>query len=280
MTMRACLIGHPVAHSRSPAIHGFWLRTLGIDGSYELEDLGAAELPAFMARLRAGDYLGCNVTVPHKEAVLPLLDRLDETAEAVGAVNTIWREGVTLVGGNTDVYGFLTNLDEGAPGWDGNGRLALVLGAGGAARAACYGLVERGFNVALVNRTVERAKGLAGDLGPSVTAHTEGETAELLSACDLLVNTTSLGMVGKAALSIDLAPLKSEAVVNDIVYVPLETDLLKGAAARGLKTVGGLGMLLHQAVAGFERWFGVKPVVTSELRALIEADVREGQVLK
>ena len=280
MTMRACLIGHPVAHSRSPAIHGFWLRTLGIDGSYELEDLGAAELPAFMARLRAGDYLGCNVTVPHKEAVLPLFDRLDETAKAVGAVNTIWREGVALVGGNTDVYGFLTNLDEGAPGWDGNGRLALVLGAGGAARAACYGLVQRGFNVALVNRTVERAKGLAGDLGPSVTAHTEGERAELLSACDLLVNTTSLGMVGKAALSIDLAPLKSEAVVNDIVYVPLETDLLNGAAARGLKTVGGLGMLLHQAVAGFERWFGVKPVVTSELRALIEADVRERQALK
>ena len=280
MTMRACLIGHPVAHSRSPAIHGFWLKTLGIDGSYELEDLGTAELPAFMARLRAGEYLGCNVTVPHKEAVLPLLDRLDETAKAVGAVNTIWREGVTLVGGNTDVYGFLTNLDEGAPGWDGNGRLALVLGAGGAARAACYGLVQRGFNVALVNRTFERAKGLAGDLGPSVTAHTESETAELLSACDLLVNTTSLGMVGKAALSIDLAPLKSEAVVNDIVYVPLETDLLKGAVARGLKTVGGLGMLLHQAVAGFERWFGVKPVVTSELRALIEADVRERQALK
>ena len=131
MTKRACLIGHPVAHSRSPAIHGFWLKTLGIDGSYELVDLTGDALAVFAAELRAGTYLGCNVTVPHKEAIVPLLDHLDETAKAVGAVNTIWREGEALIGGNTDVYGFLTNLDEGAPGWDQGRRVALVLGAGG-----------------------------------------------------------------------------------------------------------------------------------------------------
>ena len=273
MTNRACLIGHPVAHSRSPAIHGHWLKTLGMDGSYVSVDLTADALSAFAAELRAGAYLGCNVTVPYKEAIIPVLDRLDETATAVGAVNTIWREGDALIGGNTDVYGFLTNLDEGAPGWDKGRRSALVLGAGGAARAACFGLLKRGFTVALVNRTLERAESLARDFGPRVSAYPEGQTSELLKSCDLLVNTTSLGMTGKDPLCIDLAELKRDAVVNDVVYVPLETDLMRMAALRGLRTVGGLGMLLHQAVAGFERWFGVKPAVTKELRNMIEADI-------
>lgn len=271
---RAFVVGHPIAHSRSPMLHGFWLKQLGIAGSYDARDVPPDELKAFFAGLRDEGYVGGNVTVPHKTAVLSLVSRIDEAAQAIGAVNTVWLEGDAFVGGNTDAIGFLHNLDDRAPGWDAGHPSVLVLGAGGAARAATYGLLQRGCTVHLVNRTPDRAEALAEHFGAKVHAHAWDELAALLPQADVLVNTTSLGMLAKPPLEIDLRGLKPSAVVHDIVYVPLETGLLRAAKARGHRTVDGLGMLLHQAVAGFEHWFGVKPVVTDELRRLIEDDIR------
>jgi shikimate dehydrogenase len=255
-------------------LHGYWLRRLDLEGSYDLQDVPPASLAAFVAGLRAAGYVGGNVTVPHKQAVVALVDRCDPAAQAVGAVNTLWFEGRALVGGNTDVAGFIQNLDDRAPGWDGGECFAVVLGAGGAARAAVHGLTGRGASIGVVNRTRAAADALARHFGPSVQAHDPADLPLLLPRANLLVNATSLGMIGSGALDIDLAPLKPGAVVHDMVYVPLETPLLAAARGRGHRTVDGLGMLLHQAVPGFARWFGVTPVVTDELRALVEADIR------
>ncbi len=274
MAPRAFVIGHPVAQSRSPTLHGHWLRALGLPGSYEKIDVAPDALPAFVRGLRDGGLAGGNVTVPHKTAVLALVDEVDAAATAIGAVNTLWVEDGRLHGGNTDAFGFLANLDEAAPGWDaGRNGPAVVLGAGGAARAVVHGLLGRGLAVALVNRTVETAAALARDLGPRVTAHGFEHLPDLLPAAGLLVNTTSLGMAGKPPLALDLRPLPPGAVVNDIVYVPLETELLRAARARGLRAVDGLGMLLHQAVPGFARWFGTVPTVTPALRTALERDI-------
>ncbi len=274
MTIRAFVMGHPVAHSRSPMLHGYWLKRYGIDGSYERLDIPPAELDRFFQDFRAAGWAGGNVTVPHKTAVIPHVGRLDPAAEAMGAVNTLWYEGETLVGGNTDAIGFIGNLDECAPGWDARGGHAALLGAGGAARAAIHGLRQRGFTVGVFNRTLARAEALATRFGPGVSAHSIGELPAALAATDLLVNATSLGMTGQPANELDLAALPAHAIVYDVVYVPLETGLLRAAAARGLRTVDGLGMLLHQAVAGFTHWFGAVPEVTAELRAILEADIR------
>lgn len=271
---RAFVIGHPIGHSRSPMLHGYWLRSLGIEGSYERVDVPPAAVEAFFRSYRDEGWIGGNVTVPNKTAVIPFLDRIDADAEAIGAVNTIWWEGGKLVGGNTDAYGFLGNVDELVPGWDGGASRAVILGAGGATRAIVHGLLGRGLEVALVNRTVEKAAALAARFGPRVSAHGPADRDRLLAGCDLLVNATSLGMVGQPALEIDLAVLPPRAVVYDIVYVPLETPLLRQAAARGLRTVDGLGMLLHQGAVGFGRWFGQRPEVTRELRDLLAADIR------
>ena len=230
-------------------------------------------LPRFIGRLREGEFVGGNVTVPHKTAVLPLLDELDEAARAIGAVNTLWLDGARLWGGNTDASGFLANLDAEAPGWDGVGRTAVVLGAGGAARAVVHGLARRGLAVHVVNRTLSAAADLASHFGPRVTAHAWGDLAGSLGSADLLVNTTSLGMAGKPPLEVNLDPLRRDAVVHDIVYVLLETGLLESARARGNRVVDGLGMLLHQAVPGFTRWFGAAPRVTGDLRAVVERDI-------
>ena len=195
MTLRrTCLTGHPVAHSRSPLIHNYWLRSLGLDGVYELKDLAPERFPGFLRELGQNGYIGCNVTVPHKEAAYRLVDRRDESAEAVGAVNTIWLEGGRRVGGNSDVHGFIANLDACAPGWDAPARRAVVLGAGGGACAAVYGLRRRGVAVCVVNRTLERAQLMAARLG----AEARGFDAlpELLRQADLLVNCTSLGLAG------------------------------------------------------------------------------------
>ena len=254
-------------------LHGYWLRRLNLPGSYELQDVAPADLPGFIASLRQNGFTGGNITVPHKVAAMPLLSRVDATARAIGAVNTIWFEGDALVGSNTDVAGFLANLDDRAPGWDENGRDAIVLGAGGAARAATFGLLERRLRVRLVNRTLGTAETLARHFGGDVTAHPLAALPDLMAQAGLLVNTTSLGMQGKPGLDIDLTPLPRSAVVHDVVYVPLLTRLLHEAASRGHRTVDGLGMLLHQAVAGFTRWFGATPVVTEELRALVAADI-------
>jgi shikimate dehydrogenase len=270
---RACVMGHPVAHSRSPLLHGFWLKTLGVAGSYELQDVTATEFPAFFRGLQQNGFVGGNVTVPHKEAAFRLVDRRDPAAAAIGAVNTVWYEAGRLWGGNTDAYGFLAHLDATIPGWSERKFTAVVLGAGGAARAILHGLAGRNGAVRLVNRTIARARDLTGRT-PDASAHGWDELPRLLAEADLLVNASSLGMAGKPPLTIDLAPLAPSAIVYDIVYVPLETALLRSARARGHRTVDGLGMLLHQAVPGFARWFGVTPTVTPALRDLIEGDLK------
>jgi shikimate dehydrogenase len=268
----ACLIGWPAAHSRSPLIHHYWLRALGIEGGYNIEAIPPEGFAEFVMHLRTHGFVGANVTIPHKERALAL-SAPDARARAVGAANTLWYEDGELRSTNTDVEGFINNLDASAPGWD-KADDALVLGAGGSARAVVFGLVERGIKrVHLVNRTIERARALAGQFGASVLPATWETIDELLPRAGLLVNTTSLGMHGQPALEIDAGLLPQNAVVADLVYVPLQTPLLAAARARGLKTADGLGMLLHQAVRGFELWFGQRPTVTPELRALVEADL-------
>ncbi len=271
---RAGVAGWPISHSRSPLIHGYWLRTLGIAGSYERFAVPPDGFAAFAQTIRDGALVGANVTVPHKESAFAACDRVTANAVGLGAVNTLWREDGKLCGDNTDVTGFLANLDERAPGWSSEVRSAVVIGAGGAARAIVAGLRSRGVeSITLVNRTLDRASRLAEQFGGAVEAAAfEALTVQLANA-DLLVNTSSLGMQGQPELAIDLTPLPPHAIVADIVYVPLRTQLIEAAAARGLRVVDGLGMLLHQAVPGFERWFGVRPVVTAQLRALIEADI-------
>lgn len=273
---KAFVCGHPIAHSRSPRIHGYWLRKYGIPGTYEAIDVAPADAAGFFATLAERGFAGGNVTIPHKEAAFAAVVRRDEAAERIGAVNALWFEEGELVGGNTDAIGFAANLDEYAPGWTEAGA-AVVLGAGGAARAVIQALKERGFaDIRVVNRTVARADQLADRFGAGVTAHPAGAANELLADAGLLVNTTALGMAGKdgaGELPADPEKLPRHAIVTDIVYVPLETPLLAAAHGLGLKTVDGLGMLLHQAVPGFERWFGRRPEVTDELRAMIIADM-------
>lgn len=272
-TKPAFVMGHPIGHSRSPMMHGYWLKKYGIDGTYQGLDVSPSELGAFFASFREKGWIGGNVTVPHKLAVIPHLARIDDAAKAIGAVNTIWWENGELVGGNTDAIGFMGNIDELAPGWDKAAGRALIIGAGGATRAAVYGLLQRGLTVAICNRTMSKAEELARHFGAGVTAHSMDALPDLLGKVDLLVNATSLGMVGQPPLDVDLAPLKKGAVVCDIVYAPLETDLLKAAKAKGHPTVDGLGMLLHQAVVGFRHWFGVTPEITSELRQILINDI-------
>ena len=268
----ACLIGWPAAHSRSPLIHHYWLRTLGIEGGYVIEAVPPDDLRDFVLRLSLRGFVGANVTIPHKENVLEL-STPDERARAIGAANTLWFADGELHSTNTDVEGFVNNLDACAKGWD-KADEALVLGAGGSARAVVFGLIERGIKrVHLVNRTMERAQVLAEKFGEAVRPAQWGQIGELMPRAKLLVNTTSLGMHGQGRLEIDVGRLPLEAVVADLVYVPLETELLNAAKARELRTADGLGMLLHQAVRGFELWFGQRPQVTSELRAIVEADL-------
>jgi shikimate dehydrogenase len=268
----ACLIGWPAAHSRSPLIHHYWLRTLGIEGGYNIEAVPPEGFAEFVQRLAGHGFVGANVTRPHKERALAL-SQPDQRARAVGAANTLWYDNGELCSTNTDIEGFVDNLDACAPGWDAASD-ALVLGAGGASRAVVFGLIERGIKrVHLVNRTLERARALADQFGASVHPVAWDAIGNFLPRATLLVNATSLGMHGQPALRIDTGLLPPQAVVADLVYVPLATPLLAAARARGLKTADGLGMLLHQAVRGFELWFGQRPEVTPALRALVEADL-------
>ena len=269
----ACVIGWPVEHSRSPLIHNYWLKRYGIAGEYRREAVRMEDFAGFIGTLAARGYVGANVTVPYKEAALAL-SLPDERARIVGAVNTLWRDGDVLRSTNTDVEGFLDNLDACAPRWDRNVTKAVVLGAGGAARAVVYGLLSRGVgHVVVANRTASRAEALRGAFGERVRGLDWSSLATELKDATLLVNTTTLGMHGQPPLSLDLAPLSRHAIVADIVYVPVMTPLLAAAAARGLATADGLGMLLHQAVRGFSLWFGKTPEVTGELRALVAGDL-------
>ena len=271
---RAFVVGYPISHSRSPLIHGFWLKELGIQGSYERIAVEPTAFETFVATLVEQGFAGGNVTVPHKEAAFRLASVDDPVARDLEAVNTLWYEDGVLKGMNTDVAGFLANLDQEAPGWSDGMKQAVVLGAGGASRAILYGLLQRGAEqILLVNRTLERAEALARHFGSKVTALAWDQAETALAGADLLVNTTSLGMKGQPPLDLDLSRLPKSALVTDIVYVPLETPLLAAARKARLATVDGLGMLLHQAVPGFERWFGARPEVTPQLRALVLADI-------
>lgn len=266
----AGVMGWPVSHSRSPRLHGFWLERHRIDGAYLPLAVRPEDLSTALRALPKLGFRGCNLTIPHKEAAVPLCDRLTSAAERVGAVNTlVVEEDGTLSGDNSDVFGFSENLKQGAPSWT-RGRPACLLGAGGAARALIVALLEEGVpEIRVVNRTLSRAESLAAAFGPKVKPLAWGEWSAALSDCGLLVNATSLGMTGQPALDIELSGLPQDAVVNDIVYSPLETALLAAARARGNPVVDGLGMLLQQARPGFAAWFGVEPQVTEELRTFV-----------
>jgi len=269
----ACVIGWPVGHSRSPLIHNYWIKQHGLDARYRREEIAPAAFADFIRNLSSRGYVGANITIPHKEAALELSEP-DDCARAVGAANTLWLDGLRLRSTNTDVEGFTANLDDAVPGWAGRAGEAVVLGAGGSARAVIYGLIGRGVGrINVVNRSIERAEALRRRFGAAVHPAEWAALPSLLARCDLLVNTTSLGMTGQPPLAVDLAPLPLGAAVTDLVYAPLKTSLLAAAEARRHAVADGLGMLLHQAVRGFELWFGVRPRVTAELRTLLETDL-------
>jgi len=271
---RACVIGWPVEQSRSPLIHGYWLKRYRIEGSYTKEAVKPEDVTAFLSTLAERGFTGCNVTVPHKEAAFGAADVKDDSAVAVGAANTLWLEGGKLHCANTDTYGFMTHLDLSAPGWKAQNAPVLILGAGGAARAIVYGFLKAGVTrILIANRSRYRADQLADHFGDKVFA-IDWDKRNVVCDVGVIVNTTTLGMRGVGDPGIDFSSFRAGAVAADIVYVPLETDFLRSARAKGLIGVDGLGMLLHQAVPGFEKWFGVRPQVTQDLRDLIVADIK------
>ncbi|HLW27200.1 MAG TPA: shikimate dehydrogenase [Kiloniellales bacterium] len=268
-TRLAGVIGWPIAHSRSPRLHGHWLAHYKIEGAYVPLAVRPENLEAAVEGLVALGFRGANVTLPHKEQVLRLCDQVTPRARRIGAVNTLVVKDGCVEGDNTDGFGFLENLKEANPGWRPAGP-AVVLGAGGAARAILVALLEAEVaEIRLLNRTRTRAEALADELGGTIRVMDWGDWTDALAEASLLVNTTSLGMSGQPPLEIDLSPLPASALVNDIVYVPIETALLAAARARGNAVVDGLGMLLHQARPGFEAWFGVSPEVTPALRQAV-----------
>ena len=274
---KAFVTGFPVKHSRSPLIHGHWLKQFGIAGSYEAIEVAPGDFPAFIEQLKQGDtFAGGNVTIPNKELAFGLAEQPDDLAEELGAANTLYREDGILKATNTDGYGFLNNLDDRAPGWDANKDIAVILGAGGASRAIIQAIRDRGFGeVHVLNRTVERGQELADRFGPKIHAGPIDALPERLARANLFVNTTSLGMDRSDAIHVDFTAMHSTALVTDIVYVPLVTPFLAQAKAQGMAIADGLGMLLHQAVPGFEKWFGKRPNVSPELRNMIVADMEK-----
>jgi shikimate dehydrogenase len=263
-------MGWPVAHSKSPALHGYWLREKGIDGAYVPLAVPPADLATALRALPAMGFAGVNLTVPHKEAALTLVDEADETARRIGAVNTVTVRDRRVLGTNTDAYGFLANLRHAVPQFRIAAGAVVVLGAGGAARAICAGLLSEGCpEIRLVNRGEERARALAAKFDKRIVVHPWAARAAVLADAALLVNTTTLGMTGQPPLDLDLGRLPTTSAVYDIVYVPLETPLLAKARSRGHSVVDGLGMLLYQAQPAFAAWFGVTPDVTPALRDLV-----------
>ncbi|HEX8011713.1 MAG TPA: shikimate dehydrogenase [Casimicrobiaceae bacterium] len=275
-TMRraACVMGWPVKHSRAPIIHGYWIEKHGLEADFRLEAVRPEEFPDFLAHLAERGYVGGSATMPHKEIALKLTEP-DARAKAIGAANVIWLDAGKLRSTNSDVEGFIAALDESAVGWDRALDKAVVFGAGGAARAVAYGLLQRGVErIHVHNRTLAKAKALRERFGPKVLPTTDEALPSALGGAGLIVNTTSLGMAGNPDLDVDLSAVRTDAVVADVVYVPLETGLLRRARARGLRVSDGLGMLLHQACTCFEKWFRIRPVVTPELRARVEQALR------
>jgi shikimate dehydrogenase len=268
---RAFVIGDPIAHSRSPRVHGYWLKQYGLEGSYEAVHVTPEALPAFMRDLRANGWIGGNVTIPYKEAVIPYVQRLTLRASRLKSVNTLWFEGDVLCGDSTDGEGFWQNVCQ-TLDTPFHPKSAVILGAGGSARSILATLIEESVErITVVNRTYARAQALAEEWADraAVSAYPWENLESVFENTDLLVQTTAQSMTGETGLPIPLEALPSRAVVADIVYVPLQTEVLRQAEALGLRTVQGLGMLLHQAVPGFERWFGQRPTVTQELYAMI-----------
>ncbi|CAN5492277.1 shikimate dehydrogenase [soil metagenome] len=272
--MRACVIGWPIAHSRSPLIHNYWLKRHGIGGEYTRQPVGPDDLKRFITALPENGYVGCNVTLPYKEAVFDLVTPADEATRALHAVNTVFLREGRLWGTNTDGEGFLANIKSAEPSWSPAGNSVIILGAGGSARAIVAELIAEKIGcITVVNRSIPRIAQIQEDFGTDIKGLAWESLTANLTSCDLLVNSTSLGMTGQPPLTVDLSALPSTALVADIVYTPLETDFLKQARARGHRVIPGLGMLLHQAVRGFELWFGVRPAVTPELYDLVAADI-------
>lgn len=271
----ACVIGWPIEHSRSPLIHGYWLERYKIDGSYTKRAVPVDEIETFLASLSEHGLAGCNVTIPHKEAAFRAAAERDPSAVAVGAANTLWLdESGRLCAANTDTYGYMTYLTSQAEDWSRRNATVSILGAGGAARAIVYGFLEAGVGeIRVFNRSMERAVALAQDFGPRVKAMPWDQRSYASTEAAVLVNTTSVGLKGAGDLGMDFTDFHPDCIISDIVYVPLETGLIRDARRHGLRTVDGLGMLLHQAVPGFEKWFGVRPEVTDELYERIASDI-------
>jgi shikimate dehydrogenase len=270
----ACVMGWPVHHSRAPIIHGYWIEKHKLDADFRLEAVRPEDFPDFLAHLAERGYVGGSATMPHKEMALKLTEP-DARATAIGAANVIWLDRGKLRSTNSDVVGFIAALDESAPGWERRADKAVVFGAGGAARAVVYGLAERGVPRILVhNRTREKADALRERFGAQIVPIEADAVGGALADAGLVVNATSFGMAGNPDLDVDLGAVRADALVADVVYVPLETGLLRRARSRGLAVCDGLGMLLHQACICFDKWFGVLPAVTPELRARVEAALR------
>lgn len=265
----AGVIGSPIAHSRSPRVHRHWLNTYGLQGYYVPMDVAAKDLERVIRTLPDMGFVGANITIPHKEAVMSIADQITDRATLIGAANTlIFRADGKIHADNTDGYGFITNLQQGAPEWDAKAGPAVVMGAGGAARAVVASLVEAGApEILLTNRTRGRAEQLREDFGQKIKVVDWVQAGNLFEGANLVVNTTSLGMVGKPELRVPLDGLEAGTLVTDLIYAPLQTRLLRVAEEMGCQVVDGLGMLLHQAVPGFERWFGQRPEVDTATRA-------------
>lgn len=267
----AGVIGSPVAHSRSPALHRHWLESLGLRGHYIPMDVSHENLEEVLKVLPRMGFVGCNITIPHKVSALALAGTVSDRAALIGSANTlIFRDDGSIYADNTDGYGFIANLRAGAPDWGPKDGPVAIFGAGGASRAVLASLIEAGCtDIRLANRSRPRAEALRTEFGPKITVFDWVLASSMLEGAALVVNTTSLGMVGKSEFKVSLEMLDADAVVTDIVYTPLQTELLKAAAAKGCRTVDGLGMLIHQGAPGFERWFGQRPPVTDSTRAAV-----------
>ncbi len=275
---KACVIGWPIAHSRSPLIHAYWLKKYGIDAVYEKKAVEPKDVAHFIASLAASEFAGCNVTIPHKEAAFQAVAEVDQIAGRLGAVNTVYFKNGVICGTNTDGEGFTASLRHSHPGFNLTDKSAIIIGAGGAAKAIIGALQDEGVaKIGIINRTPERIRDLQVKFGAGILEISESIFNASLESCGLLVNTTSQGMEGQPLLDLKIQSLNPDALVADIVYAPLETAFLARARLRGNPVLGGLGMLLHQAVRGFELWFGVKPDVTLELYELIAADIQKAR---
>ena len=278
---KACVIGWPIGHSRSPLIHNHWIAEHGLNARYDKRPVRPEELEDFLLGLAGMGLRGCNVTIPHKQRALQIVAQtnpsgLSPMAARLQAANTIWLENGKLCAGNTDVYGFMENFRQSCPHWRARDQKVTIIGAGGAARAIVAGFADAGVKrITLANRTVRKAEQIAAQMDGPIHPQGLESLPMVLPETDVLVNATSLGMTGQPPLDVDMTALPAHAIVADIVYAPLRTQLLRQAEKRGLNVVEGLGMLLHQAVPGFEKWFGIRPSVTPQLRHLVEEDIRQ-----